>query len=316
MTQKETQPSTNEPSEDPQLHLLNTNGTQETLWSPSSSEGIHHLGVHISMDRNQKAEEQILIKWCRLFQKVYNQCPLTHHKAEVTYKTIFLPMITYPLPATTLTKNILNQAHSMTTPIILSKLGYNRNMPKAVVYTPTSHGGIGLQNLHTEQGIQQTLHIIKHLHDHTHLGSFTKVTIKAHQIYTGISKPILEDTTTLPWMPNQWITNVWAFLHKISGTIHLQQPWVIPLLRQHNHHIMKDLLDAGYSANDLQTLNNCQMFLQVTTLAEISDHTRNRLLTEAYLNNNKTPSLQSISTSILKWPTQPNPAKPAWSLWT
>jgi len=90
--------------DNPQLHLLNPNGTQKTLHSPPSLEGIQHLGVHISMDGNKKTEEQMLIKCCQLFQKVYHQCPLTHHKAEVTHKTILLPMVTYPLPATTCLK--------------------------------------------------------------------------------------------------------------------------------------------------------------------------------------------------------------------
>jgi len=79
---------------------------------------------------------------------------------------------------------------------------------------------------------------------------------------------------------------------------------------------MEDLLDTGYSANDLWILNNWHMFLQITTLAEITDHTRNQLLPKACLHGSNTPSLQSISTSTLQWLTQPNPDKPAWSLWT
>jgi len=82
----------------------------------------------------------------------------------------------------------------MTTPIILSKMGFNQHMPKVIVYTPTFYGGIGLRNLHMEQGIQQVLHILKHLCDHTCLRDLILVTLKANQIATGISKPILEDT--------------------------------------------------------------------------------------------------------------------------
>jgi len=36
---------------------------------------------------------------------------------------------------------------------------------------------------------------------------------------------------------------------------------------------MEAFFDAGYSANDLHTLNNCQMHLQITTLTEITNHT-------------------------------------------
>jgi len=102
-------------------------------------EGIYHLGIHISMDGNHKVEEQALIQ-CHLFQKVFNWCPLTHTKAKVTYKTIFLPTVTYPFPTTFLSATSLEKPQSLTImSAILSHLGYNCNMPKAVVYRWTSH---------------------------------------------------------------------------------------------------------------------------------------------------------------------------------
>jgi len=48
-----------------------------------------------------------------------------------------------------LNQTTLEKAQSMTTPQILSKLGYNKNMPKAVVYAPATHGGIGMKNIST-----------------------------------------------------------------------------------------------------------------------------------------------------------------------
>jgi len=131
-----------------------------------------------------------------------------------------------------------------------------------------------MKNLHTEQGVQQVLQLVKHLQDQTHLGNLLSLTIKAYQIAASITNPILENMSTLPWMPNRWLTNLWQFLNKIEGLIHLQDPWFIQPLRQHGHHIMEDFLDAGYLTNNLRTLNNCQMHLQLTTLAKITNHTR------------------------------------------
>jgi len=101
------------------------------------------------MDGNHKAKERILLKCCRLFHTLFTQCPLTRAEAVVTYKTIFLPTIMYPFPATFLSHTILEKAQSLTTPAILSHIGYNCNMPKAVVYTPTSHVSLGLCHLPT-----------------------------------------------------------------------------------------------------------------------------------------------------------------------
>jgi len=92
----------------------------------------------------------------------------------VTYTTIFLPTITYLFPATTLSLKALNKAQSLITPLILSKIGFNQNMPKEVVYAPTSHNRLGFCHLHSEQGLQKVLQILKHLRTWTSLGKTIK----------------------------------------------------------------------------------------------------------------------------------------------
>jgi len=177
--------------EDKQLTLTNLDGTTEILKNTQSTDGICHLGVHISMDGNQDAKTTILCKWCHMFQKVYSQCPLTQREAAVTYSMIFLPTIMYPFPATTLSQKILAKAQSLTTPMILSKMGYNCNMPKDVVYVPSSHGSLGFHHLHMEQGFQKVLQILKHLCTKTTLGDTIDLAMKAHQLHTGVTLPIL-----------------------------------------------------------------------------------------------------------------------------
>jgi len=56
--------------------------------------------------------------------------------------------------------------------------------------------------------------------------------------------------------------------------------------------------------------------LQVTTLAEIADHTGHRLIPEALLQGNILPNLSAVSSSKHNWPRQPSPGKTAWKLWT
>ncbi len=73
---------------------------------------------------------------------------------------------------------------------------------------------------------------------------------------------------------------------------------------------------ARYTPKDLVILNNCQMFLQVMTISEISNHTGTHLLPEAIQNGKTSPTLVGISTSKYKWPHQSNPGPSAWKLWT
>ena len=189
-------------------------------------------------------------------------------------------------------------------------------MPKAVIYAPTSHGGIGFRHLHSEQGLQKVLQILKHLRTQTSLGTTIELAIKAHQIHSGVALPILEYTDPIPWMSDQWITNVQSFLHSVHSKIQLTTPWTIPAIRQNDQHLMNAFQARSYSIPKLKVLNHCQMALQATTLAEIVDHTGNRLLQDALLLGSTLPNLTQTSKSNYVWPQQPSPSKIAWSFWT
>jgi len=79
---------------------------------------------------------------------------------------------------------------------------------------------------------------------------------------------------------------------------------------------MQTFLQANQPDKDLCTLNNCHLYLQVMTLAKISNHTSTKLLDKIFIWGQETPSLHNISKSLFQWPYQPNPGKPAWKLWT
>jgi len=80
-------------------------------------------------------------------------------------------------------------------------MGYNQNMPKAMVYTPMTVGGLRFHHLSTEQGLQKIIHLIKHHRMSTTLGNLMDAAIKAYQMQAGILTPVLEYTAPLPWTP-------------------------------------------------------------------------------------------------------------------
>jgi len=81
---------------------------------------------------------------------------------------------------------------------------------------------------------------------------------------------------------------------------------------------MDDLIDQDLSKLKLEHLNACRMYLQVTTLAEITDHSGTELLPNVFLTANQTApaGLAGISSSKLKWPTVHCPSTACWRLWT
>jgi len=111
------------------------------------------------------------------------------------------------------------------------------------------------------------------------------------------------------------MTHLRDFLHKINGSIILDDPWIIPKIWDNDSFLMEDFVKAGYNSTKLWTLNNCHLYLQVTTIAEISDHTGEHVLPNAVVQGRQTP-LITMSRSTFNWPYQQNPALPAWKLWT
>jgi len=81
---------------------------------------------------------------------------------------------------------------------------------------------------------------------------------------------------------------------------------------------METFVDQKFSKIKLKQLNACRMYLQVTTLAEISDHTGTELLHQAFpsTTQNRTTGLAAISMSTLKWPHVELPSPTCWRIWS
>jgi len=158
--------------------------------------------------------------------------------------------------------------------------------------------------------------MLKHIQAKTSLATLIESTIQAYQMQASLADSILTDTSHLPWTPNQWINNLCEALHTIQGQIILNNPWIIPHSQVNDQHLMADFVKAGHKPNTLKLLNNCRMFLQVTTLTEIMNSTGTHLLPKILLWGWSQPTLAHISTSNYNWPTQPDPSHSAWKIWT
>jgi len=81
---------------------------------------------------------------------------------------------------------------------------------------------------------------------------------------------------------------------------------------------MEAFTDCNFTTQQLQQLNACQMYLQVTMLAEIMDHTGTHLFPQVLLQHNKhsLEGLNQLSESTLTWPVVHNPSTACWRLWT
>jgi len=124
---------------------------------------------------------------------------------------------------------------------------------------------------------------------------------------------ILKDTWPLPWSPSGWLTSTRDFLNSINSQVRLESPWIPVCHWAHDQHIMDDVL-CNFLPKQQTAINNVQLFLQVTTLSEISDQHTGRCVLDDFLL--PPDSLSDIplnkSGSTLLWPKHQCPGKQTW----
>jgi len=245
-----------------QLTIPDKNGQPHTLHQNNPDEAVQLLGVQIAMDGNYKVELGTYVQRNQRYVQALQQCNLTHREASIVYKQCYLPTVSYPLPATNIPPDLLHRHQAKATTAFLAKMGYRRTMPRAVVYAPKALGGLGFRHLGFEQGVQQTLQLIKHLRANNTNGALFNLAINTYQLHSGFARPILEDTRHCPWNSTGWMSSLRQFLHTTGSQIILDQPWKLPSRRQHDRYLMDDISQIRLSiSRELQRIQNIRLYL-------------------------------------------------------
>jgi hypothetical protein len=197
-------------------------------------------------------------------------------------------------------------------------MGYNRHMPLALVYAPKEVGGIGLYDLPTEQGLAHLLYAIGSLRCSPETWMPIKALIESYMINAGILRNPLIFTDPIPYLKSPWMDVTRQFLKSINGTITSTDLELIIRHRIRDKAIMVIAEKHTSDTNKLKAINNCRLYLQINTLAEMTNEAGDKILKEGYHGNEDEHgkiTLHKYSTSLLKWPKQLRPPKRAWRIW-
>jgi len=257
------------PDTNVQLHASDLKGTQHTIWINKPADAVHLLGVHITADGNYDKELCVLKQKQQKYVQFLLCTPLTKQEAQVIYKQCYLPTVTYPLPATNMPPSKIYDTQCSVTSLFLTRMGYPRHLPCCVVYTPEMVGGLGMCHLGHEQGVQQTLQLLRHLRANSTNGKLYSLTINQYQIYAGTQQPVLEHTKAIGWMPKGWISSIQEFLHFTNSQIILQCPWTPTNQRTHDRCIMDNAMQQFLDTH-LETINSVCMYLRIFMLSDIT----------------------------------------------
>lgn len=232
--------------------------TLETYKSPNSSSTTAFSKLH------EKSESH---------SKTIAQSPFDRTDSWSYYHAIYLPSICYPLPSCAISHHDCLTLQRQIKQALLPKYGLNRNTPNAIVYGHTEYAGIGLLNLHTEQGIFQIESLVKCLRSHGLPQKLAEILISWAQLITGTRVSLLDDVSTpLPHLePMKWLPVIRFHLHKMGSRLILTKTFVPPLQRVNACFLMDVILNSAiFTPHQLKIFNACRLYLGVTLLSDIT----------------------------------------------
>jgi hypothetical protein len=141
----------------------------------STTEAYKYVGVHLALDGNMKAQLKDLQNKCDKMSTILTQTYFSAKDADQGFTTVFKPSIKYALPVTFISSTKLQKIQQTTINSVLPTLGFNKHMPRAVVFATKSRGGLGILNLPTEQGTSQIQLLITHLRAKTYLNDTIQI---------------------------------------------------------------------------------------------------------------------------------------------
>jgi hypothetical protein len=184
--------------------------------------------------------------------------------------------------------------------------------PHALVYAPLCFQGLNIPDLFIEQGISKIVRLVKYGQNSQHITScLIRHNCEAMKMEFGLNgylfhhEPVQWEAVITP----SWLKFTWKFLMKHDIQLRDDLP-DFPMLRENDRPIMEALGELGWSDHHMYKLNICRMFLQVVTMAEITNGDGTRLAYDAW-----TGTKSITNNTSYRWPFQPNPPPSFWTVW-
>ena len=289
-------------------------GQRRDLDKIEPDQGKETLGVLLAPDGNNTHAIEALTNKSEQWSEYVSTGHLTASEARLALDSTIMQTLAYPLQALTLSEKECNKIMKPILDAGLTKTHVCRNFPHSVVYGPKQEKGLGFMNLYIQQGLSHVNIIQHYLADTDNItGSFIRNSIESLKTEIGTGENIftLNYDKYSPIATNCWIKHVWNFVHDNNITIQEKVTDNVKLRRINDKFIMESIINLHcYSNADLVHINRCRLFLQVTTLSDITTAKGDEFSSSAYFCNydNSIPH-------HYHWPTQPRPYNHARRLW-
>lgn len=297
----------------PRVKLVHSEtGECNQLTCVDPTKGIRTIGIRIAPDGNWNDEFTHRLSQARSLARQLKSSTLSRSAAAIAYSMFIAPSIEFPLSITGFSTQQSNRIQVPLLEALIPKLGYARNMPRAVIFGPIEYGGLGIHSHYTEQCIQHITTLVGHLRQPGRIGDLIRCELRWSQLLAGTSTPILASPQlALPHVSPSWIMQVRASLQDTHTTCTVTAPGIIPPQRIGDVHLM-DIFAHNYKAKVLLRLNACRLWLQATCLSDIATADGRRLRPDALSGHRPAIPIRSHQS----WPRQERPSDRVWTEWS
>jgi hypothetical protein len=152
------QPTATHNKTNPGITIRQRDNSTVTIPKLPVNEGQKTLGVMNTPSGLQTPEIRRLKEKSDTIARRINLSHLTRNEARLAYETTYIPAIRYSLTTTTINQMDTESIQQKATSAFLSKMGYNRNMPREVVFGHQLYQGLGFRHLYDCKALTALLH--------------------------------------------------------------------------------------------------------------------------------------------------------------
>ena len=186
-----------------------------------SSHASHYLNIRLVPSGQMDDESTYRVEQSSALALRILDTQLTSYETYVLYHRIWLrPQIQYCLPITTFTEAQCIKIHKPMLNAFIANRGYNRKMPREVVFGDIAKGGLGIRSVHTLQGIAHIQEALVRLRKNNSIGKHLHILSQIVQLEGGTSEVVFSNTHLAEeYGTPTWFSSTWDFLSRYNLSI-------------------------------------------------------------------------------------------------
>ena len=220
------------------LHIKKPDGRNRDLYLRESESGNlikipllkptdapKRLGIRYSIDGSWNAEYKHWRQFTDSFTKTVRMAQLDRIGGYHVYAMLWCSKFRYSSPCLGFTSNRLEVITKKVMGPCLSAAGYSSKMPRAVVFGPSTYGGMQWETPLSILLTSQLTMLIGSIRLDDIIGKLILIQLEWIQLVSGLGTPILEYTKIIDYIPSGWIQNLHRLLVETGLQVKIDNSW-------------------------------------------------------------------------------------------